>query len=189
MSVHEQRRKETEEAGPALRAGNPSVIQEYLSFPRAKWIVRSRRLSSSAFARVSGRIRRGLRYGVAVRIEDARHRILLVRMNPKTAWTSNWTTPGGGAEPGEPPRRAILREVEEETGVRIHALQLWKVYHESLRSPKGGSVEWDFLQYTARWRSGVPRSRVPSEIIEVRWFARLPSNTEFRTDWLRHARA
>lgn len=188
MSVREDRQKETKEASPAFGASDPSVAAEYLSFPGAKWIVRSRLLSPSAFAWVSGRIRRGLRFGVAARIEDSRHRILLVRMNPETAWTVNWTTPGGGAEPGETPRHAILREIDEETGVRTHALRLWKVYHESLRSPTGRTVEWDFLQYTARWTSGVPRSRVPSEIVEVRWFSRLPQNTEFRTDWLCHVR-
>lgn len=106
-------------------------------------------------------------------------------MNPRSSWTRNWTTPGGGAEPGEAPREAILREIAEETGIRVRELRLWKVYHETLRSRDGRSVSWDFLQFTARWAAGRPAARVPLEIAEVRWFRRLPPNTEFRGDWLR----
>lgn len=174
--------------GPAPRGSDPSVLQEYRSSPGATWVVRTRQLSPAAFTWVCGRIRRGLRFGVAARIEDARHRVLLVRMAPGRAWTANWTTPGGGAEPGETPRQALLREVGEEAGIRLRGLRLWKVYHETLRSPSGAQVGWDFLQYTATWAAGTPRSRVPAEIDEVRWFPRFPANTEFRADWLRRAR-
>lgn len=161
------------------------VGDESRSSPGVIEIRRTRRLTPRAFAWVSGRIRSGLRFGVAVRIEDDRHRILLVRMNPQSSWTRNWTTPGGGAEPGETPRLAILREIAEETGIRVRDLRLWKVYHERLRSRDGRQVSWDFLQFTARWASGRPSSRVPHEIAEVRWFRRLPHDTEFREDWLR----
>jgi len=175
-------------ADARTRVNDRMVVDEYLASPGATWIARVWRLSPTAFARVSGRIRRGLKFGVAARVEDDRHRILLVQMAPKAAWTSKWTVPGGGAEPGETPRQAIVREVAEETGVRLRDLRLWRVYHETLRSPTGERVEWDFLQYTARWASGMPRSRVPEEIAEVRWFPRLPVDTEFRDDWLRLVR-
>lgn len=162
-----------------------SVTDEYLASRGALWISRTRRLSAAAYAHVSGRIRRGLRVGVAARIEDSRHRVLLVRMAPPTAWTPNWITPGGGVEPGETPRAAIRREIWEEAGVRVRSLRLWRVYHETLVSPAGATVTWDFLQYVARWAAGTPRSRVPAEVAEVRWFRRIPPNTEFRIDWLR----
>lgn len=169
---------------PTLRTSDPSIIDEFRATPGSQWIPRVRTLPPDTFGWISGRIHRGLRFGVAARIEDARHRILLVRMNPQTAWTSNWVTPGGGAEPGETPRAAILREIEEETGVRTGKPMLWKVYHETLRSSNGRSVDWDFLQYLARWKSGRPHSLVPDEVREARWFARLPKNMEFREDWL-----
>lgn len=177
--------RETDALGRSYRTSDPSVIGEYRSSRGAKWIPRTRQLPPTTFAWVSGRIQRGLRFGVAARVEDARHRVLLVRMHPKNAWTSNWTTPGGGAEPGETPRQAVLREIKEETGVRTREPVLWKVYHEILRSTDGASVEWDFLQYTARWIRGRPHSLVPNEIVEARWFTRFPKNTEFRQDWLR----
>lgn len=52
---------------------------------------------------------------------DERARVLLFRgidsTRPHAApW---WFTPGGGLEPGETPRDAALREVLEETGVRL----------------------------------------------------------------------
>jgi len=160
------------------------IADEFFRSKGARWIARSRALSRAAFAHVRRRVRGGLRYGVAVRIEDDRRRTLLVRMNPTTGWTPNWTTPGGGDEPGETPRRTVVREIAEETGVRVRGLRLWRVYHETLRSPDGDDLTWEFLQYTARWSSGRPRSRVPEEIAEVRWFSRLPPNLEFRDDWL-----
>lgn len=167
------------------RATDPSVLAELDRYPSAQWIPRVRPLEPAPYRWVSGRIRDGLRFGVAVRIEDRRNRTLLVRLNAKRGWTSMWLTPGGGAERGETPREAIQREILEETGGRVHRLHLWKVYHETLQGPSRARVEWDFLQYVARWASGPPRTRVPHEIAEVRWFARLPRDMAFRADWLR----
>lgn len=177
--------RSSEVTGRDRLGGVPVVVAEFLANPGARWVVRSRRLSSEAFDHVAGRIRRGLRFGVAARVEDDRGRVLLVRMHPRSRWTPNWLTPGGGDESGETPRQAILREISEEAGIRVTGLRLWRVYHETLRAPDGRSVDWAFLQYTARWAGGRPHSHVPDEISEVRWFRRLPPNMEFRSDWLR----
>lgn len=159
-------------------------MEAFLEAPEARWILRARTISPAAYDAVRRRVQRGLRFGVAARVEDTHRRVLLVRMNPATAWTQNWVMPGGGADPGETPKEAVLREVGEETGVQVRSLRLWKVYHETLRSGSSPDLRWDFLQYRAIWASGVPRSRVPHEIAEVRWFSRLPARTEFRGDWL-----
>lgn len=55
---------------------------------------------------------------------DARDRVLLLRGVDSTTpqrepW---WFTPGGGLEPGETPREAALREVEEETGHTLESV-------------------------------------------------------------------
>lgn len=166
-------------------ASDPGVVREFARSPGAVWIERSRTVSRKAFESAARRARRG-GFGVAVRIHDVRGRVLLVRMAPGKAWTRGWVVPGGGAEEGESPRAAALREVKEETNLRVTDLRLWKVYHEVVRGPRGGgSIAWDFLQFTARRASGTVRSNVPEEIAEARWFRGLPKETAFRDDWLR----
>ncbi len=63
--------------------------------------------------------------GVFAIIFDDQQRILCVRMNYAS---KNWTTPGGKAEPGESPIKALKREVFEETGYRVEPKQLIGVY-------------------------------------------------------------
>lgn len=49
-------------------------------------------------------------------IENKKGEILLVR-SPK--WSNKWTMPGGHIEPGEKIEEALLREVEEEVGLKL----------------------------------------------------------------------
>ncbi|MBI4262217.1 NUDIX domain-containing protein [Candidatus Uhrbacteria bacterium] len=49
-------------------------------------------------------------------IEDGEGKILLVK-SPK--WNYRWTMPGGHIEPGEGIEEALLREAEEEVGLRL----------------------------------------------------------------------
>ena len=63
-----------------------------------------------AQARVAGR----------VLLLDAADRVLLVENYVDIgASSTHWITPGGGAEPGESPAQATVREVREELGLRI----------------------------------------------------------------------
>jgi ADP-ribose pyrophosphatase YjhB (NUDIX family) len=59
------------------------------------------------------RVTRLAAYGVIVR--DGR--ILLCRVSPGSQGEGLWTLPGGGLDFGEPPEAAVVREVEEETGL------------------------------------------------------------------------
>jgi ADP-ribose pyrophosphatase YjhB (NUDIX family) len=52
---------------------------------------------------------------VAALCRDEAGRILLVRQ----ADSGKWSTPGGAIEPGETPEQAVIREVQEETGLAI----------------------------------------------------------------------
>lgn len=49
-------------------------------------------------------------------------RLLLCRTsNHLPQWAGQWTLPGGGIDFGEPPVDAMVREVQEETGLRVRA--------------------------------------------------------------------
>lgn len=126
----------------------------------------------------------GAGFGAAARVFDAKGRTLLVRLQPG-GWTTEWMTPGGGSEPGESPVETVTREVLEETGVRLRDLRPWKVLHNTYVDPQGRRVRFDFYQFTARGSAPLPRTRVPEEIAEVRWFERLPKRMAFRSDWVR----
>lgn len=56
---------------------------------------------------------------------------LLLQRNPATHGEQNWDLPGGLIEAGEDPETALLREVEEELGLRTQILGLlgsWQFY-------------------------------------------------------------
>lgn len=52
-------------------------------------------------------------------IEDGDGKILLVK-SPK--WHNKWTMPGGHIEPGEKIKEALLREAEEEVGLKLKSI-------------------------------------------------------------------
>jgi 8-oxo-dGTP diphosphatase len=58
----------------------------------------------------------------AVLRDDAGRLLLVLRAHPPAA--STWSLPGGRVEPGETAEAAVLREVAEETGLRVHVGRL-----------------------------------------------------------------
>ncbi|OGS05195.1 MAG: hypothetical protein A3G41_02665 [Elusimicrobia bacterium RIFCSPLOWO2_12_FULL_59_9] len=80
-----------------------------------------------------------------------------------------WTFPKGHVEPGETPRQAALREVEEETGYRCHILRpLSEVNYAFQRQGRRvrKKVQWFLMR--SGWRVGDPDE---AEILDVRWSA------------------
>ena len=57
-------------------------------------------------------------------IYDAQSRVLLVRQTADGLWS----TPGGVLEPNETPAAAVVREVQEETGLEVEIVRLLGVY-------------------------------------------------------------
>lgn len=52
-------------------------------------------------------------------------RLLLCRISRELPrWEGKWTLPGGGIEFGEDPQQAMVREVEEETGLVVRATSI-----------------------------------------------------------------
>jgi 8-oxo-dGTP diphosphatase len=55
--------------------------------------------------------------------------LLLLRDNiPSIGHPNHWTIPGGVIEEGETPEEAALREVQEEIGVRLAGVSLFRLY-------------------------------------------------------------
>jgi 8-oxo-dGTP pyrophosphatase MutT (NUDIX family) len=98
--------------------------------------------------------------GAAAAIFDGQGRILLVKHNygPR-----NWELPGGRVEPGESPLEAVIREVQEETGLKAAIVRLSAVYHRRY----GDSLQFVFI---AEAPDAEPRPG-PDEIDDCGYFA------------------
>jgi len=58
-------------------------------------------------------------------IQDDAGRLLLCRLSKEVPkWAGYWTLPGGGLNFGEAPADAMVREVEEETGLHVRPTSL-----------------------------------------------------------------
>jgi mutator protein MutT len=102
--------------------------------------------------------------GVVVRDGKA----LLIRRGKEPLY-GRWTVPGGTVELGESLEEAVVRELEEETGLRVEPVALLTVFDRIQR--EGARVVHHFVivDYLCRWRSG--EARAASDALEVAWAA------------------
>ncbi|MDB6079243.1 MAG: nudI [Akkermansiaceae bacterium] len=87
-------------------------------------------------------------------------RVLLCRLSAEVPrWKGSWTLPGGGLNFGESPEQAMVREVEEETGLKVEPVSIAKI--DSLHDTSGDS---DFhgirIIYHVRVAGGALRNEV-----------------------------
>lgn len=75
-----------------------------------------------------------------------------------------WNFPGGKLELGESPKECAIREVEEETGIRV--LHLTELFHKDLIFD---GIPWMGYFYVADLVSGVPLMNEPNKIKEMRF--------------------
>ncbi|WP_239117908.1 NUDIX domain-containing protein [Paractinoplanes ferrugineus] len=108
---------------------------------------------------------------VSVIVVDDEERLLLVR---HTGDLAGWAVPGGAVDLGETPARAAVREISEETGLRVGGLRLLDVLGGAdyeVIYPNGDRVAYVTAVYEARVVGGTAEPDL-AEVSELGWFAR-----------------
>lgn len=82
-------------------------------------------------------------YALIRRADDAEAEVLLVRTSARGFHTGLWSLPGGGVEFGEHPVDAVVREIQEETGLECRPGDLIAVTNEVVAgtAPNGRDEE------------------------------------------------
>lgn len=116
--------------------------------------------------------------GVNAQIFDDRGRVLLEQRSDNS-W---WGLPGGAVDVGESVSEAVLREVEEETGLTVTISRLIGIYSDPAgytigKYSDGNVVHWITTAFECERRRG--ELRVSDESTDLEYFAtdRLPRNT------------
>ncbi|MEM7245751.1 MAG: NUDIX domain-containing protein [Acidobacteriota bacterium] len=123
--------------------------------------------------------------GVAAVIHDEAGHVLIQRRHD-----GSWSLPAGAIEPGEPPARAVVREVFEETGLRVRPTKVLGIFGgEEYRSayPNGDRVEHVVMLFLCTRVEGTLEA-IDGESAELRWFwpgEVPPLATEYPRDLLR----
>jgi 8-oxo-dGTP pyrophosphatase MutT (NUDIX family) len=129
----------------------------------------------------------GLRLTSRILLFDRDGNVLLfLTKAPDTSGVSRWLTPGGGVDPGESHEQAAIRELFEETGLRV----------ENVGEPVWSSdfeVEWDAADHSsghAEFYSLVVDRFEPSDanwtdeekvdVLNARWWS--PDDLEITTE-------
>jgi ADP-ribose pyrophosphatase YjhB (NUDIX family) len=100
-------------------------------------------------------------------IEDDKGSVLLVR---QVVGQRLWTLPGGKVKRNESLKRALRREVQEETGLDLATIGYQQMYDR----PKRGAV---IILFKVSVKRHAARMHFPvAEIADIGFFDRLPSN-------------
>lgn len=93
---------------------------------------------------------------VVLRRGPAGVEVLLIRRGtPPRA--GEWSIPGGRQEWGETVRETAVREVMEETGVKVSGLRLLDVVDGIFRTHGAVTGHWTLVDFRADWAEGEPR--------------------------------
>ena len=105
--------------------------------------------------------------GVGVVILDADKVLLIKRGKPPRA--GSWSLPGGAQESGETLKEAALREIYEETNLKVEIIGLIDIV-DSIRRDKKGDTEYHYtlIDFAARVIGGALRAG--DDAIDSHWF-------------------
>lgn len=105
-------------------------------------------------------------YAVIMRV-TTEPELLLCRLAPRVSRSELWTLPGGGLDHGEDPRDALLREIEEETGLSASVGDTAHVYSAHLPRASRDGVMTDFHALRIVYDAWVPSDAPAPRVIEV----------------------
>ncbi len=94
--------------------------------------------------------------------------LLGLRAPSKTVWPNHWDTIGGHVEDGESLDDALIREVQEETGVTPTGFRLIATVSE--RQPELYGDALHHVYAVTSWQGGDP-TNVCDEHTELKWFS------------------
>ena len=100
-------------------------------------------------------------------------RVLLSRVAPGNLGAGRWALPGGGLEFGEAPEDAVVREVEEETGLKASITGAPSIHSDTGSWPfSGGEVRNHQVRfvYPMQIVGGTERAEVDGSTDAVGWF-------------------
>jgi 8-oxo-dGTP pyrophosphatase MutT (NUDIX family) len=106
--------------------------------------------------------------GVTAIVRDAGGNVLLQRRRDD----GRWGLPGGAIEPGEAPAQALVREVFEETGLRVRPLRVLGVFGGTenfrIRYGNGDVVEYTIVTFECAIEGGTLEPQ-DDESLELRF--------------------
>jgi len=102
---------------------------------------------------------------VAAALADPHRKVLLQQRAPGRSMAGLWEFPGGKVEPGETPEAALVRELDEELGIRVTERALVPACFAS--APNAGA-HMILLLYVCREWEGEPR---PLDASGLKWLA------------------
>jgi len=110
--------------------------------------------------------------GVGAVILNDDGRILLVKHVPRRGdfWGGQWMVPGGGLEPGETLEEGVVREVEEETNLKVEVLRHVSTLDRIVREGDEVKIHVVYVDFLVRPVSG--ELRPGSDVGAARWFSR-----------------
>ncbi len=111
-----------------------------------------------------------IRVAAGILIRDAK--FLICQRRADAVFPLRWEFPGGKLDPGETPRRALVRELAEELAIRVDAKDLELIESVRHRYPSGLEVELHFFRVRAF--AGEPANRAFEKIVWAEG-SRLPS--------------
>ena len=106
-------------------------------------------------------------YAVILRERAGAVEILLSRLAPKVSRTEMWTLPGGGVDHGEAPRAALLREIQEETGLDATVGETARVYSAHMPRAARDGLLVDAHAIRIVYDAWVPTDAPAPRVVEV----------------------